>query len=77
MFGGENMEKDMVRINTRISSYANEWLDTRAQETGLSKSALVMLAVENYIQQTQAMQGMNDMTVLLTKLEQIEKRLSE
>ena len=69
------MEKDMVRINTRISSYANEWLDNRAKETGLSKSALVMIAVENYMQQTDAMKSMSDMSILLTKLEQIENKL--
>lgn len=69
------MEKEMVRINTRISSYANEWLDARARETGLSKSALVMIAVENYMQQTDAMKSMNDMNVLLSKLEEIENRL--
>ena len=71
------MEKDMVRINTRISSYANKWLDTRAQETGLSKSALVMIAVENYIQQNQAMETMKDMGALFVKLEEIEKKLAE
>ena len=69
------MEKDMVRIDTRISSYANEWLDNRAKETGLSKSALVMIAVENYMQQTDAMKSMSDMSILLTKLEQIENKL--
>lgn len=71
------MEKEMVRINTRISSYANEWLDSRAKETGLSKSSLVMLAVEQYIQQVDAMKSMSDVSVLLSRLEEIERRLPE
>lgn len=71
------MEKEMVRINTRISSVANDWLDNRAAETGLSKSALVMLAVESYIQQTQVVKSMADMNSLMEKLEAIENRLAK
>lgn len=71
------MEKEMVRINTRISTEANEWLDERSFETGMSKSALVMLAVESYKQQTIAMRNMGNMAEIYNKLEQIEKQLKE
>jgi len=39
---------EMVRINTRISKSANEWLDKRSDETGIPKSTLIFLAIENY-----------------------------
>lgn len=68
-------EKEMVRINTRISSVMNDWLDERSKETGLSKSAIVMLAVENYYSQTEVMKNMANMAYLMDKLEQIESRL--
>ena len=71
------MEKEMVRINTRISSYANEWLDKRAIETGLSKSAMVMLAIENYIQQTEAMKSMGDMNEILKKIEELGEKMAK
>lgn len=65
----------MIRVNSRISYKANEWLDKRSEDTGLSKSALMMLAVENYIQQTQMMETMSDMTAVYNKLNEIEKKL--
>ena len=49
---------DVVRVNTRISRTLNEWLNSRSNKTGLSKSALIMLALENYYQQTEAVDQM-------------------
>lgn len=47
-----------VRVNTRISSRANEWLDNRADETSLSKSALINIAIENYIKEVEVVHGL-------------------
>lgn len=68
-------ENSMVRINTRISKKANEWLDNQSKETGIPKSTLVLLAIENYIQQKEVMEKMSDMTVLMEKLNAIENKL--
>lgn len=68
-------ENSMVRINTRISQNANEWLDNKSKETGIPKSTLVLLAIENYIQQKEVMEKMSDMTVLMEKLNAIENKL--
>lgn len=46
------------RINTKISDRANEWLDTKAEEMALSKSALINIAIENYIKETEVVHGM-------------------
>lgn len=40
-----------IRINTRISHLQNEWLNKRAADMGVSKSALVSFAIQNYIDQ--------------------------
>lgn len=77
VLGGCKMEKEMVRINTRVSSEANDWLDKRSVKTGMSKSALVMLAVETYKQQVQTMESMGNMTEIYNKLEEIAKQLKE
>ncbi|HEY8400271.1 MAG TPA: hypothetical protein VIK89_03360 [Cytophagaceae bacterium] len=37
-----------VRLNTRVSQNLNDWLDKKSSEMGVSKSALVAMAVENY-----------------------------
>lgn len=47
-----------VRVNTRISDRANAWLDLKAEEMALSKSALINIAIENYIKETEVLHGM-------------------
>lgn len=71
----EEKKPEMVRINTRISVKANEWLDGQSHETGIPKSTLILLAIENYIQQKEAMQMMGDMGMLVERLERIENKL--
>ncbi|WP_137744927.1 hypothetical protein [Robertmurraya siralis] len=68
---------EMVRVNTRISSKLNEWLDKQSDETGVPKSTIVMLALENYFQQKEAMKSMGNMGDILKKLEEIEKRIEK
>lgn len=71
----ENVNPAMVRVNTRISKQANEWLDNQSKTSGIPKSTLILLAIENYIQQKDVMERMADMGELMNKLEQIENRL--
>lgn len=68
-------EKEMVRVNTRISATANEWLDNQSAKTGLSKSAIIMLAIENYIQQKEAFVMMSDLGQVMAKLEKLEEAI--
>lgn len=39
---------EMMRITTRISQTANDWLDKTSKETGIPKSTLISLAIEKY-----------------------------
>ena len=57
-----------VRLNTRVSSKLNAWLDKKSAEMGVSKSALVAMAIENYRMQ---METVDVMPNLLKKLEEI------
>lgn len=70
-------KSEMQRINVRISIKANDWLDRESAETGFSKSTMVMLALEQYIQQKQALQGMNDIHNLVERLDRIEEKLDK
>lgn len=42
-------ESETVRVNCRIGSIENLWLDAESKRTGVSKSALIQMAVEAYI----------------------------
>ncbi len=66
---------ELVRVNTRISQQANQWLDKRSEASGVSKSTLIMLAVEAYIQQQEAFQRMADMGQLVEAIERLEKKI--
>lgn len=71
------MEKPkMVRLNTRISSVAHDWLERESIRTGVPKSTLMYLALETYISQqnsiTALMEISNKLEDLSTKIDKIE-----
>ena len=68
-------ESTMFRINTRIGQKQNKWLDRESEETGISKSGLVAMALDQYIQQKDAVEAMNNMHDLYNKLADIENEL--
>ena len=72
---GRTIESNTFRINTRIGLKQNEWLDKESAETGIAKTALVAMAIEQYIQQKDAVEAMNNMHDLYSKLTDIEKEL--
>lgn len=67
------MMGELVRVNTRISKKANDWLDKESGESGIPKSTLVLLAIENYIREKDAMEMMADMGEIMAKIENLEK----
>ena len=76
LLGGVRMA-EMVRINTRIGAKSNAWLDKESDETGVPKSTLIHLAIEQYIQQKDAMRNANDLGQLVALIERLEKKLQE
>ena len=66
---------DVVRVNTRISRKLNEWLNRRSHDTGLSKSALIMLALENYYQQTEAVEQMAKWEAIYREVGDLKRRM--
>lgn len=71
----KKVESGMFRINTRIGQKQNKWLDRESAETGISKSGLVAMALDQYIQQKDAVEAMNNMHDLYNKLADIENEL--
>ena len=66
---------EMFRINTRVSVQANEWLDNESEKTGIPKSVLVLMAVEQFIQQREVMSNMGNMGQIVEALERLENKL--
>lgn len=63
---------EMVRVNTRISSTLNDWLDKESESTGVPKSTLVMLALENFHREREVMSKMGDLTGIMKMLEEMK-----
>lgn len=64
---------EMVRVNTRISKNLNEWLDMQSADTGMPKSTIIMLALENYYRENEVMRNMSDMSSIMEKLDELQK----
>lgn len=65
---------EMVRVNTRISAKLNAWLDKESDETGVPKSTLVMLALENFQREREVISKMGDMQAVMAMLEELSKK---
>ena len=57
----------MSRINIRISSVLNDWLDEQTRLTGVPKSTICHLAIMNYVQQQQTVGVMADIAKKMEK----------
>lgn len=66
---------EISRFNIRMPSELSEWLDDEAARIGISKNAVVMLAVENYRKEKEVLSRMADMGELVAKIEQLEKAI--
>jgi hypothetical protein len=68
---------EMVRVNTRVSKPMNEWLDKESAETGIPKSTIIFLALENYKREKDVMGAMGDMGSIMQKLEELQKAVEQ
>lgn len=59
---------EMVRVNTRISKKLNDWLDEYSKESGVPKSTLVHLALENYVNKKVMLEQMPKMQQMLSMM---------
>lgn len=60
------MTVELKRLNVRIRPEMHEWLQKSAEARGISMNAMVIFAIETYVQQQQMM------PMLPTMLKQIE-----
>lgn len=65
-----------MRLNISIDENLVPKIDEVAKEMGLSRSAFLSVAVNQYIMQNDAMKMMSDMPALMKKLEELEEKLN-
>lgn len=69
----EKKAAEMIRVNTRISKEVNDWLDDKSNRTGIPKSTLIYLALEQYIQQQHVMNEMPRMMQMMDELKRLKQ----
>lgn len=65
---------ELKRLNIRVRPEMHEWLSKNAESRGLSQNAMVILALETYMQQ---MSGMDMLAQYLPLLPELQKQAEE
>lgn len=60
---------EMVRVNARVSVDVNKWLDEYSKESGVSKSTIVYMALDQYRTTKVATDSFGDMAKLFTQID--------
>ena len=72
---------EMVRVNARVSVDVNKWLDEYSKSSGVSKSTIVYMALDQYRTTKVATDNFGEMAKLFTLVDQAmnayEKELEE
>lgn len=63
---------ELVRVNTNISKDINDWLAERSAKTGISKSTLIHLALEQYRNQIEVATEMPRISAFMDAISQID-----
>ena len=66
----------MARINVAIADELNDWLAVRSKEMHISKTALVNLALEQYMNSYKIISQADGIGELVKKMQEIEKALN-
>lgn len=66
----------MARLNVAVADELNEWLANRSKEMHISKTALVNLALEQYMQSYKVIAQSDGIGDLVKKMQDIENALN-
>lgn len=71
---------EMVRVNARVSVDINQWLDDYSKSSGVSKSTIVYMALEQFKTTKQATDSFSEITKMANEIDKAmqayEKELS-
>lgn len=62
-----------VRKNITLSDELAEYFEKKSRDTGISQSALMVMAISEYLDQKKAMESLGDILAQLKKIENAKK----
>lgn len=66
-----------MRVGTTISMEMNEWLDEQSAKTGLTKSALILVSIENYKNQKEAQGQLTELAALVEEMKKLAEKVEK
>ena len=65
------------RVNIRVATWVNDWFDNKARESGISKSALMAMALNEYIDQKESLKAMSRIDYFVNGLNDLKKYIDD
>lgn len=66
-----------MRVNINVAESINYWFTIKSKETGISKSALMAMALSEYIDQKETIKAMSRVDYFVNQLDEIKGYISE
>lgn len=66
-----------VRKNISISEETAKWYEDKAKEIGTNQSALMSIALNDYIKQDNALKTMSNIMIEMKRLQEVKDELSK
>lgn len=71
------MENESIRVNVRVSAKLKSWFEAKSSETGISQSALMSMALDEWVFQKETIKTMADMSVIASKIDEMQMQIKE
>lgn len=62
-----------MRVNINVSDRINNWFNEKANELGVTRSALMCMAMNEYIDQKEAMVSFSNIQDIISQVEKIKE----
>lgn len=66
-----------MRINITVSDELKAWIEDRAKRLGISQSAIVVNALEEWISQKESSKPTTDINELISKIDKMQEEIKE
>lgn len=61
-----------MRVNVNVSDRINDWFEVKAKELGVSKSAMMCMALNEYIDQKEGLSSFSSFKTILEQQNKVE-----
>ena len=71
------MATNIYRVSCRLNEQTNEWLTNRAESSGISKSKILQLALEDYVRVHEVKASTTDVEKLTTLVQDLQREVNQ